>query len=280
MNVLVLGSGKGSFEVRGRQLGAALGAIVSSRPDRLQWADVVVLIKRADPAWAELARRAGKAVVWDALDFWQQPEHNAASEAEALALLTAEVARYQSDLVIGATQAMAAACGGAYLPHHSRPNLTTGPVRDYVGVVAYEGTRKYLGQWGKAAERACAVRGWRFVVNPPDLRDADIVLALRDGEHDGSICREWKSGVKLVNAIASGRPVVSQDSAAWREIAPDGTLVQDVSDLDGAFEAWTDREARSRVARGSALRAAEFALPTIAGRYRDLLFRVHLGLAA
>jgi hypothetical protein len=27
------------------------------------------------------------------------------------------------------------------------------------------------------------------------------------------VLREWKSGVKIVNAIAAGRPVIGQDSA-------------------------------------------------------------------
>ncbi len=276
MNVLMLGVGAGSYEVRGKQMGAALDARVSSSMTSLDWADVVVLIKRADPKWADEARRAGKPVVWDALDFWQQPEQNSLTETDAKTLLHEQIARYQPDLVIGATQAMANAAGGVYLPHHARPGLTPAPVREHVTTVAYEGTKKYLGRWASDAEFACVKRGWSFVINPPDLREADLILACRDGQHDGWMCREWKSGVKIVNAIAAGRPVIGQPSAAWRELAPEGTLVETPTDLEAAFEAWASRERRAQASRVCAMRWPTWALNNVAATYRDLLYKVSL----
>ncbi len=276
MNVLMLGVGQGSFEVRGRQMGVALNARVSSAMTSLDWADVVVLIKRADPKWADEARRAGKPVVWDALDFWQQPDQNHLSPDAALSLLHEQIARYRPDLVIGATQAMASAANGVYLPHHARPGLVPAPVRESITTVAYEGTKKYLGRWAADAEFACTKRGWQFVINPPDLRDADLILACRDGNHDGWICRQWKSGVKIVNAIAAGRPVIGQPCAAWRELAPEGTLVDSPSELDAAFDQWTDRAERARVSRVSSMRWPTWALHNVAATYREVLHRVAL----
>lgn len=273
MNVLMVGGGNGSWVVRAKQLGGALGARLSSSPpdELLRWADVVVLIKRADPTCAERARSFGKTVVWDALDFWQQPEHNDLDESGAIRLLHDEMARYRPTLVIGATEAMAAAAGGVCLLHHARPGLTPAPVRGQVTTVAYEGTKKFLGRWYLAIEHACQVRGWEFVINPPDLRTADLIVAFRDGRWDGWMCREWKSGVKVVNAIAAGRPIIAQPCAAMRELAPAGTAVAEMDLLGDAFDFWADHDARAQVVKESAARLESLSLPTIAQTYRHLL---------
>lgn len=273
MNVLMLGLGKSSFRIRGHQLGAALGARVGSfpTPEDLTWADVVVLIKQAGPIWAEAVQAAKKPIVWDALDYWRQPDDNGWSAEEAKADLLRQVARIRPVLTIGATQAMADACGGVYLPHHARPGLVARPVNAEVKVVAYEGTRKYLGRWGKAFDQECARRGWEFVINPPDMSAADLIVACRDGAWDGWICQAWKSGVKLVNAIAAGRPVLTQWSAAYSEIEPLGPVVETTAEIADAFDRWTRADLRRDVAEQAATRRREFSLERVAEHYTDLL---------
>ena len=269
----MVGSGKGSFAMRGQQLGAALGARVVNAPTPADWcwADVAVLIKRAALAHAKAARLAGVSVIWDALDFWRQPADNDKSESDARQLLASHVRDIAPILSIGATRAMADALGGVYLPHHTWPGLTGSPVRSVVEVVGYEGNASYLGTWRKALERACARRGWRLVINPPDLRDLDIIVALRDGQWDGWMCREWKSGVKIGNAIAAGRPLITQASAAQRELAPVGTLIETVEELEGALDVWSPAAARALALRQSS--AASLTLPSVAADYRILLER-------
>lgn len=285
MNVLVACTGKGSAEVRGRQLGGAIGARVVAVPSDgdLRWADVVVLVKRAIATWADVVHRFGKPVVWDALDFWEQ-EHNSQNgytEAQARALLAEWIARYRPDLVIGATEAMAEAAGGVYLPHHSRPGLTPAPAREVVTSVGYEGMRKYLGRWGKAVQQECDRRGWRFVVNPADLRDVDIVVAFRDGQHDGWMCREWKSGIKIVNAVAAGRPIITQPSASEREIRPQGSAIKDPAELlPNALDFWMSYEYRRGCVIRSMHSAAECTLSAVAERYRQILQTVKKAQAA
>jgi hypothetical protein len=275
VNVLIVGGGQGSWQVRGVQLGNAIGARLETSPiDHLRWADVVVCVKRALFPHAEAIHRAGKPLVWDALDFWTQPEQNSLSETEARALLQQTIAKYRPTLTIGATQAMADAAGGVYLPHHARPGLTPGPVREQMKVVGYEGTRKYLGSWGKAVQYECDRRGLSFVINPPDLRKCDLLVAFRDAEHDGWMCREWKSGVKIVNARAAGRPIVTQWSAAAQEIRALKTIVHDQADLSLAIDEW-DYVARKTVACG-AIGSDRFALDQIARQYRNILSSVSL----
>lgn len=273
MNVLILGGGKKSWEIRGRQLGGAIGARVVKKPtDRdFRWADVVVLIKRAPESWAKSARRLRKPIVWDALDFWQQPEENALSEAEARRLLRARIAVLRPTLVIAATQAMAEASGGIYLPHHARPGLHPTPARRIVRTVGYEGIRKYLGRWGDTIHEECARRGWEFVVNPSDLSEMDLVVAFRSGEHDGWMCREWKSGVKVGNAIAAGRPIIGQSCAAMRELIPNGCVTEEYGGLLSSFDYWTDYAKRKAGVAQSIERMSEFSLPTIAARFKTIL---------
>jgi len=112
-------------------------------------------------------------------------------------------------------------------------------------------------------------------VNPPDLSKVDILVALRDGPWDGWICREWKSGVKLVNALAAGRPVLTQASAAWGEVQPVGSVLASPRDLDVALDLWADREARRETARMS--QTAAYTLSTVADSYRTMLAGVLKG---
>lgn len=270
MNLLVVGFGKGSWTMRGEQLGAALGARVTSSPvpADFAWADVVVLVKRAAFRFADGVRRAGKPIVWDALDFWSQPAQNRYAEAQARALLRSQLAIIRPTLTIGATVEMAVAAGGVCLPHHGWIGLRPTPPRDQVATVAYQGGAVYLGAWQPRLEAACARRGWRFVVNPPDLSQADMIVALRDGVWDGWMCREWKSGVKVVNAICAGRPLISQPSAAVRELQPVGCTVETAADLDAALDACADDRLRIAAAQQE---ADPFDLATLAEWYRQLL---------
>lgn len=282
MNVLIVGGGKGSFTMRGLQLGAAIGARVMTEPTAADWAwaDGVVLIKRAGAQWAAKAHEAQLPIVWDALDFWSQPRDNRLSEADARARLRQEVGRIRPDVIIGATAAMAEACGGIYLPHHSWSGLTPTPARETVNVVAYEGNPAYLGAWRSALDQACERRGWRFVVNPFDLRAVDLLVAVRDGEWDGWMCREWKSGVKVVNAIAAGRPLIGQASAAIRELQPPGSEIESAADIGAAFDAWTDLEARQRAVDACRALAPAVSLEAVADRYRAILSTLPIEVSA
>lgn len=276
MNILMIGSGKGSYEIRAVQLGAALGARVTSFPTSadLVWADVVVLVKRAIVHFGALARQSGKPIVWDALDFWQQPAQNRLDSSQAVALARSYIDSVNPTVVIGATEAMANALDGVYVPHHSWRGLEPLASRAEMGLVAYQGNPLYLGRWFFELQRACTARGWRFVINPDQLWQADLIVALRDGPWDGWICREWKSGVKLSNAIAAGRPVLTQDTAAMRELQPPGTVLNDFADLNAALDHWAAPAARQDaydVCRG---RAKALRLPAIAERYRAIVATV------
>jgi hypothetical protein len=231
----------------------------------------VVLVKRAGLQWCRHVRAAGKPIVWDALDFWSQPAQNAMSEAQAVQLLHQQIAQIQPALVIGATVAMATACDGFYLPHQAWPTLAPTPARARIQTVGYDGNVLYLGRWRGILDAACLQRDWTFVINPPDLAQVDLLVAFRDAQWDGWICREWKSGVKLVNAIAAGRPILMQASAAAREIKPAGTVVETAADLHEALDFWRDEPRRAAVVEQSTRRASAYAIAELAASYRQAL---------
>jgi len=261
--------------MRGQQLGRAMAARVTSAPTLDDWqeADVVVLVKHAGLQYLDAARAAKVPIVWDILDAWRQPTDNGQAPAVARTALLAQLAVIRPILAIGATEAQAADAGGRYLPHHSWYDLEPTPARTQLQVVAYEGNAAYLGDWLGRLSLACRARGWRFVVNPPDLREADLLVALRGGTWDGWPCRAWKSGVKLVNAIAAGRPVLTQDTAAAREIQPPGTMLLSETDaeLDDALDFWADAPRRAEVVERSRALFHTYRLPVIADRYNALL---------
>ncbi len=279
MKILVVGSGKGSWDIRGLQLGNALGARIVTSPSAadLAWCDVAILVKRAGPIWAEAVRAAGVPFAWDVLDFWRQPLDDELPESAARQTLANMVTAYRPTVAIGATAAQAGACGpiGRYLPHHSWPVLDgPGDVRGEVQTVAYQGNPSYLGRWSRELTDVCRRRGWRFQINPPDLRTADIIVALRDRPWDGWMSRQWKSGVKLVNAIAAGRPILTQDTAAAREIAPPGTVLQSFEDLPEALQEWAPVHARNLAAARCQVLAPAYKLPAVAAQLRSILTEV------
>lgn len=276
MNVLIVGSGHGSWAMRGVQLGSAIGARVRGEPtpEDFAWADLVVLVKRAIYSWADAVKHRGLPLVWDALDFWEQPLHNAWSREEHLANIAGIILAYHVDQAICATQAMADDIGGIYLPHHSRLNLEPRPPESDVRIVGYDGTPKYLGQWRAALEQACARLGLSFVVNPNDLSTVDIFVAFRDGKWDGWACRQWKSGVKYANAIVQGRPMLTTNCAAWREIPAEGDIVATATEIEPRLTELSRYDYRLGVWTRTRARVPEFSLATAAARYRQILQHV------
>jgi hypothetical protein len=274
MSVLMIGCDKGSWEMRGRQLGAAIDAAFTKKPGAEHWQHKgpIVLVKRAPFTWYREARAVRSPLIWDALDFWHQPSGNAKTEQELLQSVFEIRDGLHIGTLIGATRAMATAIGGVYLPHHCRIGLRPTPSRERLRVVGYDGAPRYLGSWKDAIDRACAKLGMTFVINPEDLSTVDALVAFRGEEYDGWACRQWKSGVKYVNAIAAGRPVLTQTTAAFTEInPPGGRIVDDPLQLEEALASLAPAAVRRQVYQECRHRSREFTLETIAKQYRAIL---------
>jgi hypothetical protein len=226
MRILITGRGtSGSWQIRGAQLGAAIGATVKQGVTvaDCRSADVVVVVKRATPETLAALRTAGTPWAFDALDFYPQPQCGTWSRATSIAWVRDKLEHYRPTAVVWPNQKMREDCDtglpGIVLRHHHRPGIRVNPIRDRVQAIGYEGAPAYVEAWRSAIERECARRGWRFVANPQHLADLDIVLALRGGQWAGYVSRHWKSAVKLANAHASGTPFVGQQECGYMETA-------------------------------------------------------------
>lgn len=255
MNVLMTGRGtSGSWAIRGVQLGTAIGAAVIAKAIDVAPYDLAVLVKRPTEELLQRLQRANVRIVWDVVDSWPQPPGNEWSHSRCLHWLQEHVLMIIRPVgIVAATRAMAADCERfgvpvLALPHHARPGQRRNPIRERVALVGYEGGEAYLGRWRKVIEQECAERGWRFVANPAELADVDIVVALRDCH--GYAPKHWKSGIKAANAKGSGTPVICNREAGYLETASGAEQwADDAKELSEAFDALTTVQARRAAAQ-------------------------------
>lgn len=223
MNLLFTGKGtSGSFKIRAEQLGAAMGAPVvpmASLAD-CRAADVIVVVKRAPDALLQSIRASGRPWVYDVVDAYPQPACGSWGETESKAWIKEHLARLKPNAVIYPNERMSKdAGGGKVLYHHHRPGMQRNPIRKEIKRIGYEGAPSYIDGWRKAIEAQCARIGAEFVINPVNLADVDVVLALRDKNHAGYPQRMWKSNVKLANAHGSGTPFIGMPEPGYQETA-------------------------------------------------------------
>lgn len=278
--ILFTGRGtSGSWQIRGVQLGAALRGNVCPAPDVIPPCDIAVLVKRPPAGLLERLHTAKVPVVWDIVDAWPQPHGNDWDRAACLAWLRQTVDAMRPAALVAATEQMARDCEEFGLPlialrHHARPKQEINPIRERVRRVGYEGSPHYLGPWRPSMERACKARGWEFIVNPPQLSDLDIVVALREAQ--GYAAREWKSGVKLANAQGSGTPCILSRAAGYTETASGAEKWADtMGEMNEALDALTPRKARAPLA--CTLHRAAPLLPEISHEYGTWLQQLTAG---
>lgn len=222
MKVLFTGSGtSGSFQIRARQLGAAMGAqvIPMATAEDCRRADVIVAVKRVPPQLLNALRESRRPWFWDVVDAYPQPECSTWNKDESLAWFRKRAAELSPHGFIWPNLRMQQDIGmeGLVLYHHHRPRIKVNPIRPVLAAVGYEGSPDYLRGWMPAIEAECSRIGARFVLNPLDLADLDVVLALRDKAHSGYPQLHWKSQVKLANAQGSGTPFIGMPEDSYME---------------------------------------------------------------
>jgi hypothetical protein len=271
--VLIVGCDKGSWQMRGKQIGAALGATVTAKPKPDDWgrANIIILVKHAAHRWGHEARESGARLIWDVLDIWPQPAGNQTSLEQLRREIWDTRDAVGISTLIGATSKMAADIGGIYIPHHSHAGLQPTPIRSRLKVVAYEGNERFLGSWRAALEQACQRLGVKFVINPRDLSAVDLFVAFRGEQWNGLVCRQWKSGVKYVNAIAAGRPTLTQGSAAFFELRAPGQVVELQDELEDAIRAWMPADRRQNALDDCKRMAPLCYLEAVEQRYQALI---------
>jgi hypothetical protein len=280
-------SSAGAWQIRGEQIaGTRTNWHAKNRPDAddIAACDLLCVVKKPDSAVIEAARSMGKPIVYDIVDAWAQPEDGLkyTNLAAARELFGPAWRALRADAYVFPTRRMQLDLGGLVrhaitIYHHYWPQLEANPMRDPVQVVGYEGA-DYLGGWRQVIDKACASRGLRFVANPPRYTDMDVVVIARGGEHGNFLASNYKSNVKLANAIGSGTPALVHVD----EMSAHDTDTGDVlffTDEPGSFERQLDRLAgdaalRARIHRSFLDAAPRFHISNIAGQFEGLFLDV------
>lgn len=273
MRLLFTGRGtSGSWQIRGSQLAAALGADAVPNALDVRAYDLAVVVKRAPADLLQRIRAAGVPLIWDVVDAWPQPVGNTWDRAACMSWLRQRVADLRPAGIVAATQAMARDCAEfgvpvLALPHHARPGLERAPIRP-LAVVGYEGGPQHLGDWRPWFESQCSARGLRFAVNPERLTDLDIVVAAR--QHTGYAATHWKSNVKLANAQAAGLPMICFPESGYVETASGAECW---FETQGQAVAWLEflRPEAARRELGDRMAARAPRIEAIATTYREWL---------
>jgi hypothetical protein len=256
VKILVTGKGgeTGSWKIRGDQLGTALGATVKPLATFADFktCDLAVVVKRTPSCVLDGLLRSKKPWVFDAVDFYPQPEASHWTREEAIAWVRGQINQFRPTAVVWPCQRMMDDCGGnlpgMVLKHHHRPVMRVNPVRESVTRVGYDGDNRYLADWREELHLECLNRGWRFIVNPDHLADVDIAVAFRGGRWNGYVQQHWKSNVKLANAHASGTPFVGQRECGYVETSTGAEYwVANRSELKTAFDWLEPLESREEI---------------------------------
>lgn len=255
MKVLITGKGgnAGSWQIRGVQLGRAIGATVlpmATTADCLAH-DIVIVVKRTPPELINAVRHSGRPWVLDIVDGWPQPCHW--GEADALAWLYKMLSGLRPTAAVFGTPEMltdaSPSIPALILPHHSWERYIGAPGPSSAGpiVVGYEGDPRYLGAWHARLVQECERRGWLFEVNG-DMRRAHIGVALRDG--GGYPAQWWKPGTKLSNLHALGIPALCSPEAGYKSVAAGAECwIQSPADLARALNRLESAQVRAEMGR-------------------------------
>jgi len=226
MKVAVTGrGGAGSWQMRGEQLGGAIGAHVQPKMRDFAGFDVVVVVKRT-PADLIARLKASKVPwVYDPIDCYPQPACAEWDRDRAILWVRETLVHLKPHGVIWPTERMRDDCDpfhrikSVVIPHHCRPRAAINPIRERIARVGYEGATRYLACWENALRRECENRNIEFVCNPAELADVDVVVAFRGGEWSNYATRHWKSHVKLADAHGTGTPFIGQRERGYIENA-------------------------------------------------------------
>lgn len=280
-------SSAGAWHIRGLQIASMRGnwrAINKPSDDDLARADLICLVKKPDPRVIECARQMKKPVVFDIVDSWAQPEDglHCIDVDKARQLFSRAWRTINADGYIFPTGRMQEDLGALVqtkvtIYHHFRQNIQVNPVRERVKVIGYEGA-DYLGDWLLRIESACVERGIKFVSNPHNYTDLDIVVLARGGLHGNFLSHRYKSNVKLANAIGSGTPALVH----YAEMSAHDTDCGDVlffTDQPGSFERQLDKlildhALRQRINQKFLEVAPRFHISHIANQFEEFFNKV------
>ncbi len=254
----------GTFIMRGQQIAAqhpSWRAALGITANELHGFDAVVVVKEVLPDVLATIKLYGIPLIYDAVDFWEQPKGLFRRRSAAQQLTRADDARayfrpffqqLNPNLTICVTQEMSKVLADLVshtevIYHHSDPRLPIAEAYRQVSRsesekrVLYFGKRRFLKEWGRTARRACAANGAELVAQNVTKRTfghpaaADAMLAVRGGRDGCWLSRSWKSNVKAATAARLGLPLVAWPEASYLETAPNALWFTNESELVDAI---------------------------------------------
>lgn len=253
MRVLVTGrGGAASWQIRGEQIGHALGATVKPNATLadMRAHDVVLVVKRVPDEMLRALRQCGRPWVYDIVDAYPQREGEAMTHKQALFWLRDWLGLLRPTSVIWPTERMQldGGGGGHVVYHHGRPGIEVNPIRKSLWIIGYEGSVRYIKHWQRHILSECQRRGMTFLINPTRLADCDVVLAVRDAQWRSYCTQHWKSNVKLANAQASGTPFIGHLESGYFETKSDVEYwAERPEEISTALDWMTTQEARAEI---------------------------------
>lgn len=254
MTIIFTGSGKQSWTMRGEQLGAAMGAIVSKDilPKIVTADDIVIGVKRISDGLLAEIKRSRAYFIWDIVDAYPQRERW--SKDNAMLWFAREYNRLRPNAILWPNQRMYEDCeaigiGGIVLPHHAMLNAPVNPIREKARIVGYQGSGRYIeGAVSAEIKRVCKAHNLIFNDQCANLADADIILALRGNKWDSYPIQHWKPATKLNNAHATQTPFIGNPETGYTEISTGAEIfIEDVVELNGAIESLLPFDERKRI---------------------------------
>lgn len=281
MKILVTGKGSaGSWKIRGEQLGHEIGARVvpkATKPE-CQRADVVIAVKRLNHIFFDAVRDSGRPWIWDLVDLYPQPTCTAWTAEQSIHWVRDQIKKYKPNAIIWPNKKMMDDCcdgktPGVVIYHHHKKNIPINPIREKIQAIGYEGEPKYIAEWLPVFEKECQRHSWNFIINPTNISDLDVVVAMRGNAFNGYAQRSWKSNVKLANAQASGTPFIGACEPSYVETGSGAEiLIGATSQVPWALEQLVPRETRSQ--RAIKMMAAAYPVAAAAADLKAFINKV------
>lgn len=266
MNILITGKGTTqAWQIRAVQLGKMLDAQIVPKASlqQIKQADLVITVKHTQPHIEH-----AKISVLDIIDAYPQPSKWKYDQFISWGKQYMQPYNY----TMAATHKMQQDLKTDFwLRHHYRPGIVENQIKQNITTIGYEGRELYIGNYLPIIEQQCKLRGWQFIVNPTNVADCDVILAVRDESWRGYAADNWKSCVKMSNAIGSLTPLIAMNEQGYIETNLPFVAIDKPRDLIAAFDKVCDFNYRTNMVQQYVKAKPYYSLETVGKEYMQWL---------
>lgn len=213
-------SSSGAWQIRGVQISQSRPYWTAiNKPDKkdIDKFDIFCFIKKPNLKILDLVKSNNKIAVLDVVDSWAQPgdDLNIFNKDDAADLFRKKWKNLDFDGYIFPTKKMYEdltpyGSFSTYIYHHYWPKLgieRTSPKKK-VFKIGYQGNEDFMGTFINRINKLCIKYDIKFIVNPDNYNDLDIIILFRDGVRNSFLSTNYKSNIKVTNAYGAGIPLL------------------------------------------------------------------------